>query len=344
MAVSILSNCDEYNHYNFLTKYSKMADRIIIVSPFLAADISQMLSDMPTIKCVELYTNLDGYGMAINVLPAIRELYEYCKDKEISVSVKYNNRLHGKVYLLYKGNEGKGCIITSGNFTNNGLKSNHEYGVFIDNESMQGEIREQIYSLNCSELSYEEILDLNVKANEFTKKNSIVKIPVFKASDYIRNRVIMPDNCRFFLKPLGNRNRPVGEGYTIIEDNDIGFSKEPSSISKGDILICHGVKVGNVLGCCKVLEDEVKKGTAFDGDRWNWKLTTSCISEKYSKHWWDYDIKTSDLVDEYNRIKGTEEHITVVGGDTVNALKFGHQYIEITRAFAQFIMDSISKL
>lgn len=343
MGMIVLSNNGEYNHYNILTKYSKMADRIIIVSPFLAMDMPRLLLGMPTIKYVELYTNLDGYGMADNVLSAICGLYKYGFDKGVSISVKYNNRLHGKAYLLYDGNEEKGCIITSGNFTDNGLKTNHEYGVFIDNEIMQRELRDKIYSLDCVELLYKEALDLKIKADEYTKKHPVEKIPVFKASDYIRDKMILPDNCRYFLKPLGNAARPVGTGYTIIEDNQIGFSKKPSRISKGDILICHGVKVGNVLGICKIMGSEAKKETAFAGDRWNWKLATSCISEKYSLHWWDYDIKTSDLADEFNKLKKKGEHITMAGGDTINALQFGHQYIEITREFAQFIMDSISK-
>lgn len=344
MGVIVLSNNGEYNHYNILKKYSGMADRIIIVSPFLATDMPRILSGMPTIKCIELYTNLDGYGMAENVLSAICGLYKYGHDKGISVSVKYNDRLHGKAYLLYAGNVDKGCIITSGNFTDNGLKDNHEYGVFFDNEIMQRELRHQIYSLDCEELSYEEAIDLKTRADEFIKKHPIANISVFKAANYIREKMILPDNCRFFLKPLGNAARPVGVGYTVIEDNQIGFSKKPSCISKGDILICHGVEVGNVLGFCKVLESEAKKETAFDGDLWNWKLPTSCISPKYSSHWWEYNIRTSDLADKYNRIKKDGEHITMVGGDTINALKYGHQYIEITKEFAQFVMDSISKV
>lgn len=343
MGVIVLSNNGEYNHYNILTKYSKMADRIIIVSPFLAADLPRVLSGMPTIKHIELYTNLDGYGMAGNLLSAICGLYKYGFEKGVSVSVKYNDRLHGKAYLLYDGNEGKGCIITSGNFTDNGLKNNHEYGVFLDNEAMQEELRNQIYCLDCSELSYEEVIELLAKADEFAMKHSAKKIPVFKAADYIKNRIILPNNCRFFLKSLGSTNRPAGIGYTIIADNQIGFSKKPSRISKGDILICHGVKVDKVLGICKILESEATRGTAFDGDRWNWKLTTSCISEQYSSHWWDYDIRTWDLAAEYNKIKKEEEHITAVGGDTIDALKYGHSYIEITREFAQFVMDRISK-
>lgn len=139
------------------------------------------------------------------------------------------------------------------------MKDNHEYGLFLDNDSIQDELREQIYSLDCSELSYEEVVELTERVYEFTDKHSVTKTPVFRAADYINNRIILPDNCTFFLKPLGNKNRPVGEGYTIIEDNSIGFSKKPSSILKGDILICYGVKAGNVLGSCKVLKDGGKK-------------------------------------------------------------------------------------
>lgn len=343
MGVIVLSNKGEYNHYNILKKYSKMADRIIIVSPFLAADLPRVLSEMPTIKHIELYTNLDGYGMAGNVLSAICGLYEYGFEKGVSISVKYNDRLHGKAYLLYNGNEGKGCIITSGNFTDNGLKNNHEYGVLLDNESIQEELRNQIYSLDCSELSYEEVIELCAKADEFSMKHSETKIPMFKVADYIKNRMILPDNCKFFIKVLGAEGRPIRPGYTIIEDNEIGFRKIPSRISKGDILVCHAKKVGKVLGVCKILEIEAKEKTNFDTDRWNQKLPTSCISEKYSLHWWDYDIRTADLETEYNETKKEGEHITIVGGDKLKGcLQCG--CVEITREFAQFVMDRISKV
>lgn len=341
MGVSLLSNCGDYNHYNYLIKYSKMADRIIVISPFLTVDMPKILAQMPTIRSVELYTNLDGYGMASAVVPAIYKLYEYCYEKEILVSVKYNNRLHGKAYLLYKENENKGCIITSGNFTVNGLKNNYEYGVFLDNESMQKELVNQIYSLNCLEITYEEVVKLYKELEEFSQKYSVHNIPVFKASDYISSKIIMPDNCKFFLKALGNKENPVEQGYII--DNEIGFSQRPSSVSKGDILICCGKKVGNILGGYKVLEDEPKEGIVkYGGDRWNFKFVTSCISENYSSHWWDYDIKTSDLVDEYNKIKGQDKHVTARGGDTTYGLQKG--YIEITKEFAQFVMDNILKV
>lgn len=345
MGVSLLSNCGDYNHYNFLIKYSKRADKIIIISPFLTADMPQILSKMPTIKSIELYTNLDGYGIAATILPAIYRLYEYCREKEISVSVKCNNHLHGKAYLLYKESECKGCIITSGNFTDNGLKNNYEYGVFLENESMQKELVNQIYGLDCLELTYEEVVELNRKSEEFAQKHPAHNIPVFKVSDYIQNKIIMPNTCRYFWKVLGCKERPIVQGYAIIEeleDIGIGFKKKPPRILKGDIIICHSKDVDKVLGYWKVLNDEAKEGTAFEGDRKKCKLTVSCMSKKYSSHWWEYDIKKSDLVKEYNRIKKQEEHITAKDGDTLRGLQRGH--VEITKEFAEFVVDSILKV
>lgn len=77
MGTMILSNKGDFNHYNVLVKYSAMADRIVIISPFLSPDIPGLFKDKPSIKRIELYTNLDGYGMAPSVLSSINKLYEY---------------------------------------------------------------------------------------------------------------------------------------------------------------------------------------------------------------------------------------------------------------------------
>lgn len=87
-----------------------------------------------------------------------------------------------------------------------------------------------------------------------------------------------------------------------------------------------------------------ERRNGFEGDRWNFKFTTDFISERYSSHWWDYDIKIFDLVEEFNKIKKEGEHVTAAGKDRLDALKYGHQYIKITTEFAQFIMDRITNV
>ena len=100
------------------------------------------------------------------------------------------------------------------NFTDNGLKHNHEYGVFLDNESLQKKLAEQIFGLPWMELSFQDVISLNKKAEEFMKEHSEAKQPVFKVFDYVSNRrKIMTGSCKFFVKPLGNADRPVKKGY-----------------------------------------------------------------------------------------------------------------------------------
>lgn len=346
MGAMILSNKGDFNHYNVLVKYAVMSDRMVIISPFLSLDMPRLLADMPSIKWIELYTNLDGYGIAPSVLSSIMGLYEYGRDQGIDVVVKYNNHLHGKAYLFYKGAEPRGFLITSGNFTDNGLRYNHEYGVLLDNGILQKELADQIVGLNWIELTFKNVISLNKKAEEFMKEHSIVRQPIFKASDYISNRAIVPDNCKYFVKPLGNKDRPVKKGYTVIDDDDnyIGFSERRSDISKGDLFICHAVKVGNILGIFRVLENEQKELSTREGDHWKYKFKTECITEKYSRNWWNYDLRTFPLVREFNESRKQEEHVTNNGTNSLGALQFGSQVVRVTREFVQFIMDKIENL
>ena len=345
MGTMLLCNEGDFNHYNVLVKYAAMADRMVIISPFLSPDMPGLLAGMPSIKRIELYTNLDGYGMASSVISSINGLYEYGREQGIDIVVKYNDHLHGKAYLLYEGTESRGFLITSGNFTDNGLKHNHEYGVFLDNESLQIKLTDQISGLSWMGLSFKDVISLNKKAEEFMKEHTEAKQPVFKVCDYISSRrKIMPDSCKYFVKPLGNADRPVNRGYTIIDDNYIGFSGERSDISEGDFFVCHAVKTGNVLGICQVLGNVQKESTDFEGDRWNYKFMTECITEEYSTHWWDYDLKTFQLVREFNKSRKQEEHVTSRGTDSLGALQFGSQAVRVTREFVQFILDKIEEL
>lgn len=146
------------------------------------------------------------------------------------------------------------------------------------------------------------------------------------------------------MKPLGNKNRPVKKGYTVIDDNYIGFSEKRLDISEGDFFICHAVKAGNILGICRILENEQKEVAVFEGDHWNYKFKTECITEKYSRHWWDYDLKSFQVVREFNESRKQGEHVTDRGTDGLGALQFGSQAVRVTREFAQFIMDKIGDL
>ena len=61
MRLDILKNEKKSNHLNCLEKISTQADTLIIVSPFVADDISKLLNNISTIKKITLYTTLQKY-------------------------------------------------------------------------------------------------------------------------------------------------------------------------------------------------------------------------------------------------------------------------------------------
>ena len=101
------------------------ADTLIIVSPFVTDDISKLIESMVTIKNITLYTTLQKYDDIAQKAVALYKFYEYCKGKSIDLLIKIDDNLHGKVYLFYDGIKPRGFILTSGNFTENGLINNH---------------------------------------------------------------------------------------------------------------------------------------------------------------------------------------------------------------------------
>lgn len=100
MSFNIISNDESENHFNWIRKVAAQADTLILVSPFLSPSIGDMVKEIPSIKRIVLYSNLDGFDMARETIHAIYNLYVFCQDR-ISLSVYCSNKLHGKVYLFY---------------------------------------------------------------------------------------------------------------------------------------------------------------------------------------------------------------------------------------------------
>ena len=81
-------------------------------------------------------------------------------------------------------------------------------------------------------------------------------------------------------------------------------------------------------------------GKNDDEDRWPWKVKAECHSSKFSAEWWDYELRTQELIDEFLE-KNPGQHITVAGGDTLGALQWGRDKLQITKEFAQFIIGKM---
>ena len=152
--LDILTNGKKNTHLSCLKKMAVKADTLIIVSPFVTGDVSKLIEGMTTIKNITLYTTLQKYDDTAQKAIALYKFYEYCKGKSIDLLIKIDDNLHGKVYLFYDGIKPKGFVLTSGNFTENGIINNHESGMCVEDADKQKEMADIIMSINTYDLSY----------------------------------------------------------------------------------------------------------------------------------------------------------------------------------------------
>lgn len=342
MEVNIISNGKKSNHLKRLQNPAKKSDTLIIVSPFLAEDISKLVAEMPSIKKITLYTTLQKYEDTAQKVIALYKFHEFCKIQNIDLLIKIDDNLHGKVYLFYKGVDERGFVLTSGNFTENGLKNNHEYGVCIKDDKKQKEMAEILMSVNTYDLTHMQLCEIYDAALKFIKKHPVVQQEKFKVHTMINKKPSATQNgtLKYYLKPVGTSQKPFVKPEVIKETDKLGFGSNPRTIQKGDVLLLHSVGPSSIVGYYVVSSDETMYDKIDDDDRWPWKVTAECHSSKFSASWWDYELKTQELVEEFLTLH-PGSHITAAGGDTLGALQWGRDKVEITKDFAQFVISRI---
>lgn len=340
--MKILTNAKKNNHHQTLCKLAAKADTLIIVSPFVTDDISKLIDDMATIKNITLYTTLQKYDDTAQKVVALYEFYKYCKDKSIDLLIKIDDNLHGKVYLFYDGIKPKGFVLTSGNFTENGLVNNHEYGLCIEDADKQNEMADIIMSINTYDLLYTQLCKIYDEALKFIRKHPAIQQEKFKVHKLINKKPSATQNgsVKYYLKPVGTSQEPFVKPMVIKDVDMLGFGKNPKTMQKGDVLLLHSVGPSNIVGYYVVISDEAVFDKKDDNDRWPWKVQAECHSSEFSAEWWDNELKTQELINEFLE-KMPGQHITLAGGDTLGALQWGRDKVQITKEFAQFVIDKM---
>lgn len=345
MEFQLLQNNKKLNHLKQMKKLAKGSDTLIIAAPFLSEDMGSLLEQMPTITNVTVYTTLDKFDDTAQKAIALYEFSEYCKKHSINLKIKIDEELHGKVYLFYKAIQPKGFIISSGNFTGNGLEKNHEFGVLIDDANQQKTMAEMIMSLSTYDLPDKAVLILYHEALLYIKKHPQSKKDGFKAKKLINKKPsgTQTGDQHFYIKPIGTSQEPFEKPRTLRDNDVIGFYNNPKTMNKGDILICHSVGPSSIVGYYVVSDEEAFYDKLGDDDRWFWKRHVECHSGKFSSEWWNYKLKTKDLVAEFLD-KNADKHITAVGTNTIGSLQRGNDKLQISKDFALFIIDKLEQI
>lgn len=203
------------NHKELLEVIIPKCNKVLIASPFLMNDFKQFFAsiDIKNIK-FELITTCNPKGAEQLTKPfQIMNFGLTIKEHTTKWSdIHLISSLHSKIYLFYKNDSIVLGVVTSANFTNNGLSCNHETGVVLSDNKILNDLEVDIRNnLEYIKLSESQVNDLCREADLKKKDKKLEK-----------QEDIDINISRYLQK---NNTQCVEDDRQIQNDNDILIDK-----------------------------------------------------------------------------------------------------------------------
>lgn len=333
-------------------------DRLVIASPFLASDIATLLREFSfkEIRKFELITTFKPRDYEQLTKPFIlKDLFEHFAENypKTKLQVHVDNALHGKIYIVTKNNS-REMIVSSANFTRNGLSYNHEWGIATnDDEVIDNVITDLFDSIEYRDVTYTQIKRACIFADQYNRDHPDCRKKPDIFSDILDSVYSVEDesntNPQYFLKPVGVSESPIliedEQEFTDLHENLHFSKKKPKGVRKGDVLITVAVTAGSLLSYYKVtggLQEVTQKEIARDRwkERWPWYMEGRNLSPEFGGEWWVHNIQRKDVLSEF-----LEKHpgvpVTSAGGFSLGTLNYGGDKVKITKEFGDFIISKI---
>ena len=352
------------NHYERISALLKKSDSVIIASPYLMSTFRHFFENLNLLHLKRFHLITTLLPLSSDQINKVYSLFSLVNttpfnDINFDLKISLNNRLHGKVYIFKKNNKYISAIITSANFTNNGLISNHEWGMEIFKAKDIHELEKGLLqSISVENISREEIGKMKQAADEFLElnPNSTEDNINLDLTNLILPLNVSPqfdENINYWLKPIGVTGDIIPEGHSF-EDVEVGlgdlnFSKQrPKSVKPGDILIAYGVGTTKIFSVYRVtshaiMVTEQEKAQVEWYKRWPWYVNGQNLTPKYGASWWLYHLHIGDLRDEY-LFENEDKAITAAGGSTLGALNFGKDKLKLHPEFGIFLINKVLEI
>nr|WP_320014441.1 phospholipase D family protein [uncultured Desulfobacter sp.] len=358
--IKMISNSDGAHLDELKKLFQSHSDKVVIVSPFLAKNIQDLLSEFSFKKTqeIELITSLKPSDPEQLTKPGtLKQFFDYFKNTypNINVKIHIDNQLHGKIYITIKGTT-YSMILGSANFTRNGLSNNHEWSVKIADDVLIENIVEDIFSsIEYPDVTYHQISKACLFAEQYEKqhpewiKKPNVHSDILKAIYSVEND--KNPNPQYFLKPIGHSESPVllkeQRNFSDLHQNLHFSKKKPKGVKKGDIVITTAVGPGSLLsyfkvtgGLHQVKQNEIDKEPWKA--RWPWYMEGRNLSTQFGKEWWMHNIRRQDALNEYLN-KFPDIPVTYAGGFTLGTINRGNDKVKITKEFGEFLISKINR-
>ncbi len=346
-------------HLEKIQRHFETSEEVLVASPFLMNDFSRFFSAVNTndLKRFDLITTMPT--LAFEQKPKIASLLSLFTVPMVAsgntrCSISLNNSLHGKIYLFKKANGERVAIISSANFTNNGLAKWHEWGVeiydFQEITALENALR---MSIQFADLTEEQLQKWQDKVERHLKispapamENQTLDLLGDMKGENIKD--LLSSNPTIWLKPIGVTGNPVTPDRTFDDAvYPLHFAKEPKSVNIGDIVICYGVGAGKLLSVYRVFSP-TRKATPEQETReewirrWPWIKDGQNITPNYGRRWASFDLFLNGLMSEF--LNSNPDKTITPTSKTLGALNYGHDKFRLSREFAEYLLNVILAL
>ncbi len=349
--INNLANTHRDKIYSLLTQ----CEEIIIVSPFLLEDFKIIFnnqSNFPLLRKIKLVTTLKPNDLdQIRKIRSFESLLSVNKSFGIDIEISIDNKLHGKIYI-FKYVDSKKGIITSANFTNQGLNNNHEWGVLISDITHIEFLESEIWDcVEYNKLARKEIEAIIEEINKYSFPENPQEIPLIDIDlttlleSKRKNKIEILENPTFWIKPIGTSQDPVHSDWVFSEINThLTFAKYPASVNIGDILLAYGVGDRRIVSIYKISDrsfrisqEEIEKEPWRE--RWPWCMPCENLSPKYGVEWSNFNLYIGSLASEFIHTNPTENLTS--RSQSLGGLNYGHDKLRLNKKFAKFIISKI---
>jgi hypothetical protein len=341
--MEIINNRTQNNHNEIIIQYFKSSDEAIIVSPFLSKSFEFFeFKKIKHLKKLTLITTLkNDYNEQLCKINFFKKILEFGRTESIEIVILIDNSLHGKIYVFKKDDKYLKAIISSANFTLNGLKLNNEWGVSFEDSDKIEEITLDL--LSNIVLEPVNIYNLNKIKDKFNKLQKPIHITnnTINLVGFLNiksNPLNLSTKTNYFLKPIGSSGNLISvDSKFNIPLEQLHFSKYPRSLKLGDILITYAVGYKKVLSIFKIISET--KNTNIEGDRWPYFVMGENLTRYYGNEWNNYNIHITTEKNIF--IDNTKMNATPSGKNSYGSLQQGSDKLEITREFGDYLINKI---
>lgn len=333
----LINNVAGKNHIDVILSQLSNSDELVIASPFCFSDFSGFATDISnagSINRITLITTLKNEE-AHKKVSSLLSFRDEMERVGIEWRVLIDKSLHGKVYVFKKNANPVSAIITSANLTNNGMRSNHEWGYMINNKEEISSLEIQILSDAKYELSSKTLEELNTRVKTTNIEGPVTNPEAIEIDDILIGTTV-PDGKRIFIKPIGSSGSPIYDG-DFSNENMQFFSRRPNAVRVGDILIAYGVGSRKIISAFEVTSETLSTGN--EKDRWKWYRKVKCLTPKLGREWMNRSLYVMSIASQY--YEKYSLLVTANGNNSLNGLKSHNDKIQLADNFGRYLYSKV---